>query len=169
MSRQGELPSSYDSIAANPKRIQPEKKLKNCTAEIFALGPSSINVSKIGQKISFWLIWRLLDEVKNVIHLLQMDVRTGREAPMTFFVVPLEWAESLSGWSQSPAVQMVAPQEHKPGWFVANGTMQSIRPDPADPFSTSHCHVRLFRCYWAHVTELTRPACRFNRGCHQSL
>ena len=119
------------------KMIQPEKKLENCTAEIFALGPSSINVSQLGQKFSCWLIWRLLDEVKNVIHL---DVRTGREAPMTFFVGP-------SGWSQSLAVQMVAPQEHKPGRFVANGTMQSIWPDPADPFSTSHCHVQLFCCY----------------------
>ena len=93
-----------------------------------------------------------------MIHLLQMDVRTGRDAPMIFFVVPSGWAESPSGWSQSPVVQRVAPREHKPGRFVANGTMQSIRPDPADPFSTSHCHVRLFRCYWAHVTELTTYA-----------
>ena len=74
---------------------------------------------------------------------------------MTFFVVPSGWAESPSGWSQSPVVQRVAPREHKPGRFIANGTMQSIRLDPADPFSMSHCHVRLFRCYWAHVTELT--------------
>ena len=104
------------------KRIQPEKKLENCTAEIFALGPSGINVSQLGQNFSFWLIWRLLDEVKNVIHLLQMDVRTGREASMTFFVVLSGWAESPFGWSQSPAVQIVALWEHKPSQFVANGT-----------------------------------------------
>ena len=38
---------------------------------------------------------------------------------------------------------------------LPTGQRQSIRPDPADPFTSSHCHVRLFRCYWTLVTELT--------------
>ena len=69
---------------------------------------------KIQFLVDMETILQELDEVKNEIHLLQMDVRTGREAPMSFFVVPSGWAESPSGWSQSPAVQIVAPWEHKP-------------------------------------------------------
>ena len=68
---------------------------------------------------------------------------------MTFFVVLLGWAESLSGWSQSLAVQIVAPWEHKPcqgqitGRFIANRTMAINPATLADLFTMSHCHIWL--------------------------
>ena len=65
--------------------------------------------SKIQFLVNMETILQELDEIKNEIHLLQMDVRTGREAAMTFLVVPLGQAEPIrmesecSGSDSGPA------------------------------------------------------------------
>ncbi|EDR03398.1 uncharacterized protein LACBIDRAFT_295230 [Laccaria bicolor S238N-H82] len=51
--------------------------------------------------------------------------------------IKIHYATDLDGWSET-------------GRFVANGTMAIKPAAPADPFTTTDCHVRLFRCYWTH-------------------
>ena len=41
-----------------------------------------------------------------------------------------------------------------PGRFIGKGMFYTIRPDPAGPFSTSHCHVRLLRLVRDIVTDI---------------